>query len=195
MAINYFYIMTKKELRIKYKQLRNLLSNNDVEGMSLEIANQLVKMPIWEKKYFHVFLPIVEKKEIDTEFILHVLAGKDKEIVVAKSDFDCIGMTHFLLTDATKFKKNHYGVSEPVDGLVVPVAKIDVVFVPLLAFDKFGNRVGYGKGFYDVFLSECRPDALKIGFSFFEAEEEIEDVFEKDVKLDYCITPKAVYKF
>ena len=70
-----------------------------------------------------------------------------------------------------------------------------LIFVPLLAFDKFGNRVGYGKGFYDVFLSECRPDTLKIGFSFFEAEVEIEDVFEKDIKLDYCITPKAVYKF
>ncbi len=193
--INYFYIMTKKELRIKYKQLRNLLSNNDVEEMSLEIANQLVKMPIWDEKYFHVFLPIVEKKEIDTEFILHVLAGKDKEIVVSKSNFDCIGMTHFLLTDSTKFEKNQYGISEPVDGLEVPVAKIDVVFVPLVAFDIKGNRVGYGKGFYDVFLSECRPDTLKIGLSFFEAEEAIEDVFEKDVTLDFCITPNRIYEF
>jgi 5-formyltetrahydrofolate cyclo-ligase len=192
---NYFYIMTKKELRIKYKQLRNLLSNHDIEKMSLEIANQLVKMPVWEQKYFHVFLPIVEKKEVDTEFILHVLAGKDKEIVVSKSDFDYIEMTHFLLTDSTTFEKNQYGISEPVDGLIVPVEKIDVVFVPLLAFDKFGNRVGYGKGFYDIFLRECRPDTLKIGFSFFEAEEEIEDIFEKDIKLDYCITPNRVYEF
>ena len=195
MPINYFYIMTKKELRIKYKQLRNLLSNHYIEKMSLEIANQLVQMPIWEQNYFHVFLPIVEKKEIDTEFILHVLAGKDKEIVVSQSDFATITLTHFLLTDATKFKKNQYGISEPVDGLVVPVEKIDVVFVPLLAFDKFGNRVGYGKGFYDVFLSECRPDTLKIGLSFFEPEEAIEDVFEQDVTLDYCITPNRVYEF
>jgi 5-formyltetrahydrofolate cyclo-ligase len=187
--------MTKKELRIKYKQLRNLLSNHYIEKMSLEIANQLVQMPIWEQNYFHVFLPIVEKKEIDTEFILHVLAGKDKEIVVSQSDFATITLTHFLLTDATKFKKNQYGISEPVDGLVVPVEKIDVVFVPLLAFDKFGNRVGYGKGFYDVFLSECRPDTLKIGLSFFEPEEAIEDVFEQDVTLDYCITPNRVYEF
>ena len=193
--ISYFYIMTKKEIRIKYKQLRNLLSDKDVEKMSLEIANQLVKMPIWEQKYFHVFLPIIEKKEVDTEFILHVLAGKDKEIVVSKSNFDCIGMTHFLLTDSTKFKKNQYGISEPVDGLEVPVGRIDVVFVPLIAYDKVGNRVGYGKGFYDVFLSECRPDAVKIGLSFFEAEQVIEDVFEKDVKLDYCITPNTVYRF
>ena len=192
---NYFYIMTKKELRIKYKQLRNLLSNHDIEKMSLEIANQLVKMPIWEQNYFHVFLPIIEKKEVNTEFILHVLAGKDKEIVVSQSDFDCCGMTHFLLTDSTRFKKNHFGISEPVDGLVVPVEKIDVVFVPLLAYDKFGNRVGYGKGFYDVFLSECRPDTLKIGLSFFEPDEAVEDVFEQDVTLDYCITPNRIYEF
>ena len=192
---NYFYIMTKKELRIKYKHLRNLLSDHDIEKMSLEIANQLVKMPIWEQYYFHIFLPIVEKKEVDTEFILHVLAGKDKEIVVSKSDFDCIEMTHFLLTDSTRFKKNHFGISEPVHGLVVPIEKIDVVFVPLLAFDKFGNRVGYGKGFYDVFLNKCRQDTLKIGLSFFEAEEAVEDVFKQDVTLDYCITPNRIYEF
>jgi 5-formyltetrahydrofolate cyclo-ligase len=187
--------MTKNELRIKYKQLRNLLSNNDVEEMSLKIANQLVKMLIWEQKYFHFFLPIVAKKEVDTEFILHVLAGKDKEIVVSKSDFTTIKMTHFLLTDATKFAKNHYGISEPIDGLEVPVAKIDVVFVPLVAFDIKGNRVGYGKGFYDVFLSECRADTMKIGLSFFDAEEAIEDVFEEDVPLDFCITPNRIYEF
>jgi len=104
-------------------------------------------------------------------------------------------MTHFLLTDSTKFAKNKYGISEPVDGLEVPVAKIDVVFVPLLAFDKLGHRVGYGKGFYDTFLMECRPETLKIGLSFFEAEESIDDVWEGDRKLDYCITPKTIYKF
>lgn len=195
MPINYFYIMTKKELRTKYKQLRNLLSNNNIEKMSLEIANQLVNMAVWEQKYFHVFLPIVENKEVDTEYLLHILAGKDKEVVVSKSDFETRQMTHYLLTDATKFRKNNYNIPEPVDGLEVPVAKIDVVFVPLLAFDINGNRVGYGKGFYDVFLQECRPDALKIGLSFFEAEQTIADVFEKDVKLDFCITPNRIFKF
>ena len=195
MPINYFYIRTKKELRTKYKQLRNLLSNHDVEKMSLEIANQLLNMAVWEQKYFHIFLPIIENREVDTEYILHILAGKDKEVVVSKSDFETRQMTHYLLTDATKFRKNNYNIPEPVDGLEVPVTKIDVIFVPLLAFDINGNRVGYGKGFYDVFLKECRPDTLKIGLSFFEAEEAIDDVFEKDVTLDFCITPNRVYEF
>ena len=187
--------MLKKELRAKYKALRNQLSQNDLEEMSLAIANKVLTLPIWEKTYFHIFLPIMEHKEVNTEFILHLLSGKDKEIVISKSDFETRNMTHFLLTDNTKIKKNQYNIPEPVDGLEVPIHKIDVVFVPLLTFDKTGHRAGYGKGFYDKFLKECKPETIKIGLSFFEAEEKIEDVFENDVKLDYCVTPNGVYRF
>ncbi len=187
--------MLKKDLRQKYKALRNQLSENDLEEMSLAIANKVLTLPIWEKTYFHIFLPITEHKEVNTEFILHLLSGKDKEIVISKSDFETREMTHFLLTDNTKIKKNEYNIPEPVDGLEVPVSKIDVVFVPLLALDKTGHRAGYGKGFYDKFLKECTPETIKIGLSFFEAEELIEDVFENDVKLDYCVTPDEVYEF
>lgn len=186
---------TKKELRLQKKGLRKQLTETDIDELSLVIANKVLSLPIWEKTYFHVFLPIVEHKEVNTEFILHLLAGKDKEIVISKSDFETREMTHFLLTDNTKIKKNEYNIPEPIDGLEVPSSKIDVVFVPLLAFDTSGNRVGYGKGFYDKFLSECKPETIKIGLSFFEAETEITDVFEGDIKLDYCVTPEKIYKF
>ncbi len=185
----------KKELRLKSKTLRNALSENEIEEMSLAVANKILTLPIWEKTYFHIFLPITEQKEINTEFILHLLSGKDKEIIVSKSDFETRNMTHFLLTDNTRIKKNAYNIPEPVDGIEVPSHKIDVVFVPLLAFDKKGHRVGYGKGFYDKFLSECKPDVIKIGLSFFDPEELITDVFEGDVKLDYCVTPNEVHSF
>lgn len=196
--------MTKKELRLKYKTLRNQLSETELEEMSLAVANKLLVLPIWEKTYFHIFLPIIEQREVNTEFILHLLSGKDKEIIVSKSDFQTQNMTHYLLTDNTKIKKNEYNIPEPVDGLEVPVNIIEVVFVPLLAFDKIGNRVGYGKGFYDKFLGQCKPDTsvselakqtIKIGLSLFDAEEIITDVFENDVKLDYCVTPSKVYEF
>lgn len=185
----------KKELRLHYKNLRKDFSLDDLEEKSLAVANNLIQLPIWDKTYYHVFLPIEEQKEVNTEYVLHLLSGKDKEIVVSKSDFDTRGMTHFLLTDNTKIKKNEYNIPEPVNGLPVPSATIDVVFVPLLAFDLSGNRVGYGKGFYDKFLAECKPETIKIGLSFFEAETEIGDVFESDVKLDYCVTPEKVYNF
>lgn len=187
--------MQKKELRSKYKALRTQLSENELEEMSLTIANKLLLLPIWEKTYFHVFLPIAEQKEVDTELVLHLLSGKDKEIIVSKSDFETRNMTHFLLTDNTKIKKNEYNIPEPVDGIEVPSHKIDVVFIPLLAFDRQGHRVGYGKGFYDKFLSECKPGVIKIGLSFFEVEESIVDICETDVKLDYCISPTAIYEF
>lgn len=127
--------------------------------------------------------------------MLHLLSGKDKEIIISKTDFNTRNMTHFLLTDNTKIKKNEYNIPEPVDGIEVPSTKIEVVFIPLLAFDKNGHRVGYGKGFYDKFLSECKTETIKIGLSFFEAAALIEDVFEGDVQLDFCVTPDRVYKF
>jgi 5-formyltetrahydrofolate cyclo-ligase len=104
-------------------------------------------------------------------------------------------MTHFLLTDNTVLRKSSYHIPEPVDGIEINENKIDVVFIPLLAYDKLGNRVGYGKGFYDRFLAKCKPETLKIGLSFFEAENEISDVNESDIKLDYCVTPNKIYTF
>jgi 5-formyltetrahydrofolate cyclo-ligase len=187
--------MLKKILRTKYKALRSQLSETEMDEKSLAIANEILKLPIWEKTYFHIFLPITEHKEVDTEFILHLLAGKDKEIVISKSDFETRNMTHFLLTDNTQIKKNEYNIPEPVDGLEVPATKIDVVFVPLLTFDKKGHRVGYGKGFYDKFLSECKPETIKIGLSFFEPEELISDILDSDVILDYGVTPNVIYSF
>lgn len=187
--------MDKKELRLKYKRLRAELSREEVDEKSLLIANKLLGLPIWDKSYFHIFLPIVEMNEVDTETILHLLSGKDKNIIISKSDFESRDMTHFLLTDSTKIKKNQYNIPEPVNGIEIPDSKIEVVFVPLLAFDVTGNRVGYGKGFYDKFLTKCNPETIKIGLSFFEAEPVCSDVFESDIRLDYCVTPENVYSF
>jgi len=187
--------MTKTELRKTYKKLRKNLSENEVDNLSLAIANQLLKLPVWNYSFYHIFLPIEEQKEVNTDYILNILSGKDKNILISKSDFETGDMTHFLLTDNTVIKKNKYNIPEPVDGIEISNDKIEVVFMPLLAFDKQGNRVGYGKGFYDRFLSQCKSETLKIGLSFFEAEEEISGIFEGDIGLDYCVNPKMVFKF
>lgn len=187
--------MNKKELRIKYKALRKQTSNQDREEMSLAIANKILKLPIWENTYFHIFLSIIEHEEVNTEYILHILSGKDKEIILSKSDFETREMSHFLLTDNTKIRKNRYNIPEPTNGLEVATNNIQVVFVPLLTFDTTGHRLGYGKGFYDKFLAQCKPETIKIGLSFFEAEAFIEEVYESDIKLDYCITPTKIYQF
>ena len=187
--------MTKSELRRLYKQKRQELSLEVIDSYSLAIANQLLQLPIWDASFYHIFLSITEHREVNTDYILNILSGKDKNIVISKTDFKNLSMLHYLLLDTTVIKKNSWNIPEPVDGIEVNTDKIDVVFVPLLAFDRQGHRIGYGKGFYDKFLSECKPSTLKIGLSFFDAEETIKDVHTNDVALDFCVTPEKHYHF
>lgn len=187
--------MTKAELRKIYKQKRLDLSAFEIEEKSIAIANQCLNLPIWDKTYFHLFLSITSQKEVDTDMLLHVLQGKDKQVILSQSNFKDYSLKHILLTDATPLNINKYGIPEPQEGLEVPVEKVDVVFVPLMAFDKQGNRIGYGKGFYDRFLKRCRKDALKIGLSFFEVMKKSIEITEHDVALDFVVTPKSIYRF
>ncbi|MDP2687849.1 MAG: 5-formyltetrahydrofolate cyclo-ligase [Aequorivita sp.] len=184
----------KKTLRLKYKKLRENLSEESIEEMSLQIANQALHLPIWNKTYYHIFLPISAKKEVNTEYLLHILQGKDKSIVISKADFVSGEMKHFLLQENTVLKTSEYGISEPVSGIEISPEILEVVFVPLLAYDQIGHRIGYGKGFYDRFLAKCSPSTVFVGLSFFEAEPEI--FFEAtDVPLDFCVTPKKIVEF
>jgi 5-formyltetrahydrofolate cyclo-ligase len=185
----------KSELRKKYKALRQNLSQTQIEDFSLDIANQLLKLDVWNFSCYHIFLSIEEQKEINTDYILNILAGKDKNIVISKSNFEDFSMKHFLLTDNTKIKKNTYNIPEPIDGIEIKSSQLEVVFVPLLAFDNLGHRIGYGKGFYDRFLISCKPETLKIGLSFFEAEGKAFEASRNDIKLDYCVTPNEVFQF
>ncbi len=188
--------MDKATLRKLYKQKRKALTVDTVENWSIQIANQTLKLPIWKNIYYHLFLSITENKEVQTEFILQILHAKDKEIVVSKCDLKNVSMINYLLTDNTQLVKSKYNIPEPVDGIVVPENKLEVVFIPLLAFDIKGNRVGYGAGFYDNMLAKCKPNCIKVGLSFFEAEKDlIEDVFRNDIPLDYCVTPNQIYQF
>jgi 5-formyltetrahydrofolate cyclo-ligase len=69
-----------------------------------------------------------------------------------------------------------------------------MVLVPLLAFDKQGNRVGYGKGYYDRFLSTC-TNARSIGISLFQEPVSIDGLHEKDKSLNHVLTPQSILTF
>ncbi|AIZ40758.1 5-formyltetrahydrofolate cyclo-ligase [Cellulophaga baltica] len=186
--------MIKKGLRLTYTSRREKLSPDELIDSSISIANNLLQLPIWNKNNYHLYLSISEKKEIDTSFILSILQGKDKNVILSKM-LDSHTLQHYLLTDNTLIKKNKWNVPEPVDGIEIPAKSIDVVFIPLLAFDALGNRVGYGKGYYDKFLADCNENCLKVGLSFFEAADTITDILATDIKLDYCVTPNKTYTF
>ncbi len=187
--------MTKKELRRKYKTLRQNLSEAEIDDYSLAIANQLLTLDIWDFTFFQIFLTIEEQKEINTDYILNILAGKDKNTIISKSNFEDYTMTHYLLTDNIRIKKNSHNIPEPIDGIEIQTSQLEVVFIPLLAFDNVGHRIGYGKGFYDRFLAGCKPETIKVGLSFFEAEDESFEASKEDIRLDYCVTPSQVFQF
>jgi len=186
--------MDKSQIRKRYKKLRKELSETEVMDKSLLIANRCLELPIWEKQIFHLFLSLEDQNEVDTALILTLLQGKDKEVVVPKI-IDPEQLQHILLTDQTPFQKNPLGIPEPVSGIQIEPSKIDVVFVPLLAFDNKGNRIGYGKGYYDRFLARCKPECIKIGLSFYEVEQDSFPMEATDIPLDYCVTPEQLFRF
>jgi len=187
--------MNKSKLRATYKAQRTALSIAQRDQLSFDIANKTLELPIWDKTYYHIFLPIEKQKEVDTQYILHILQGKDKHIVVPKTVRATSALQHVLLMDNTRMELNEWGIPEPVTGIEIEVNKLDVVFIPLLAYDINGNRVGYGKGYYDAFLAHCKSDTLKIGLSFFLPEKKIEELLPTDVSLDYCVTASTIFEF
>ena len=185
--------VSKTALRSLFLKKRKALGAEDHEAQSFAIANQCLQLPIWELDYFHLFLPIQSKAEMDTTLLLTLLQGKDKQVILPK--VSGVALKHILLTDSTHIRKNSWGIPEPDQGLVIQPKQLDVVFVPLLAYDKKGHRIGYGKGFYDAFLAACKPEVIKVGLSFFLPVEAIQDVRPEDVRLDYCVHPNGIIDF
>lgn len=186
--------MKKKELRKKYTKLRDGLTPQQISEWSLDISDLLMNTFDFTNKLTHVFLPIFDKKEINTWLTVDRLMSIGK-VVVSRSNFEDLTMEHVLLENDIPIETSSYGIPEPVGGELISPDKLDYIIVPLLAFDKRGYRVGYGKGFYDSFFTNIKSDAVKIGVSFFEVEDEIEDTNELDIQLDYCLTPNKLYTF
>ena len=187
--------MNKKALRTLYKQKRAAISAEQQALLSQQIALQTLQLPIWDKQVFHSFLSIISFGEVDTSYLIRLLQEREKTLVVSRILMETVRMEHFLYDPNQIEANNKWHIPEPLGGIPIKSEEIEVVFVPLLAYDTAGNRIGYGKGFYDNFLGECKADTLKIGLSFFPPEPLIEDVREDDIPLDYVVTPEGVFKF
>jgi 5-formyltetrahydrofolate cyclo-ligase len=144
----------------------------------------------------HTFLPITKNKEVNTWIYINEFRPTSQRIAISRTDFARHEMTHYLFIGTEHIRENKMGIPEPISGQRVSVEEIDVVFVPLLGCDKLGNRVGYGKGYYDQFLSSLKKDIPRVGLCFFEPLNIVfEDVEEHDIPLTHCITPEKVYRF
>ena len=69
-------------------------------------------------------------------------------------------MENVCINSKTKFITNNWGIDEPISENTIETNKIDLVLIPLLAVDKNGNRVGYGKGFYDKMLQKSKTEII-----------------------------------
>lgn len=190
--------MDKQALRAYYLSKRSTVDDSTLARMNEEIKNQfLLFFHQLQVKIVHTFLPIAHKKEIDTRAIVEALKLKfpGLKVVVSKSDMKRREMISYLWEETTLLEINKWGIPEPVDGQLMDDLRIDLVLVPMLAFDTSGHRVGYGMGFYDRFLKKCRKDIIKVGLCLEPPVTVIPDTHPLDVTLDYCVTPERVYVF
>jgi 5-formyltetrahydrofolate cyclo-ligase len=189
--------MQKKEARKIFKEKRLHLSEAERSKLDdlLLIQFQSVKLPFVRSVLS--YWPIEENNEPDTHLFTEFLKFRNPELKICYPVSNFVTMTmHAVATDIdTPFEKRNLNIYEPEEGLTVTVGEIDMVLVPLLAFDETGYRIGYSKGFYDKYLAECRDDCIKTGFSYFAPIHSIDDRNEFDVPLDLCITPQNVYVF
>ncbi len=147
--------------------------------------------------YVLSYIPMTERNEATPQYFEETLREdyKDYQLCFPRTDFELPHMEAVLSDEEMQTAKNKYGVTEPINGTIIAPELLDIIFVPLAAFDTKGYRVGYGKGFYDRFIPRCRQDVVTIGLSFFEPVDEITDAHQFDVPLKYCITPHKLYEF
>ncbi len=187
--------MTKQALRKQYKEMRQGLSVLKKDKLEDLLLINFQKYKIETAGIILSYRPFTRYNEFDPHLIERFCAFRNPEVTIAFPVID-EEIFHVLATDEnTIFKTNVFGIEEPSAGKKLNAMDIDLVIVPLLAFDLKGYRVGYGKGYYDRFLKQCRKNTVKAGFSFFEPVQLIDDIDQYDIPLDVCFTPEKTYSF
>ena len=176
-----------------FKKQRSELTDNQVKILNKRIFKNLTTIKIWDNNFYHLYLSNDLNKEVETDKLINLLFDKNKRVFVPK----IIGkdLIHIEINKSTSYSKNPLGIREPVSSIKTDKDLFEVIFVPLLAFDKQGDRVGYGGGYYDKFLVNIKKNAITIGLSLFNPIDKIIDIEKHDIKLDYVVTPKTVYNF
>lgn len=174
--------MNKTDLRRKVKEKRQELNGEFIFQKSNIICEKVRKLFPDPDNVVFTYFPI--NNEVDTTLLFNYY----RNVFLPKTD----GKKMVFYRYEGKLKKGNFGVSEPLKTFqssenVTP----DLIIVPGVAFDKNKNRVGYGKGYYDSFLTEFK-DVPKIGVAFsFQIDEEISDVRADDIKLDRILTEEG----
>lgn len=189
--------MTKQELRKIYLEKRQSLSEAEYGQLNFQLyQNFFSAIDLSFIKVLHIFLPIISKHEPDTWLIIDRIRREFPHIRISipKVNNQKGELENFYFEGLHQLTTNEWGIQEPKQGIPAEPEKIDFVVVPLLAFDTRGYRVGYGKGYYDKFLSQCKPETRKVGISLFPPVEVL-PIDDWDVPLHSCVTAAEVFEF
>jgi 5-formyltetrahydrofolate cyclo-ligase len=189
--------MLKKELRSIYRQKRKALTPAEKNKLDDLLLIQFQTIPLPPIQSILAYAAIDENNEPPTDLMVDYLQYTIPGLQIAypKTDIITQEMQAILTDEHSFFEKTEWNIPEPIDGTTIAPEQLELIFIPLLTFDKQGYRVGYGKGFYDKYLADCPAGIIKIGISYFEPTDEITDRNNFDVPLSYCITPYNTYVF
>ena len=187
--------MKKSELRKLIKTNRKEMSKEDVKLFSDSIISHLMQAFEFQDRLVNLFLPIEKFNEIDLTTFKNKVETLGGKVCINKSNFETFELSPILWDDQLIIQENHFEIPEPINGKPLNIEDIDIVLVPLLAFTKKGHRLGYGKGFYDRFLSKTKSGCIHIGICHNDKHYQIDDISEKDIALGYLISPRGLRTF
>ena len=191
---------SKDHVRELYDLKRSMLPENARAEMDQKICALFLDAFAFEDiNVIHTYLPIQKRIEVDTYPIINALKENHPSIriVVPVTIMTDRLLKHFYWKPGDPLVENKWNIPEPDPDQSMPaeIQDFDLVVIPLMAFDLKGNRIGYGAGFYDRFLADCKDETMMVGLSHFPHEDQWITSEQYDIDLDYCITPERVYKF
>lgn len=179
----------KNEIRKHNKLMRSQLSEQEVAQKSRLVSNTFLESNIYKNcRCLMLYMPL--GNETDTSHIIKEAFNDGKKVVFPVTDAKTGVITPYYADGDTKFKVGAFSVTEPVTGKIARPEDIDVILVPGIAFDRKGNRVGFGKGCYDRLLKSTK--AIKVGYCYlFQICDEI-PAESHDIKMDYIVNEKGI---
>lgn len=183
----------KKRLRKKLLNRRKAIPEDEYQAASATIIAKVNQLPEFKRaETVHCYVSMNDRGEVDTHKLIRQLFSLGKRVVVPITHFEDGTLSHVILTSFEELKENKWGVLEPSGGEPIAPRELDLVLVPMVGGDERGNRIGYGKGFYDRFLSEV--SCPKVGLIFEQNIVERLPVNEFDVALDKIITEVRIIR-
>jgi 5-formyltetrahydrofolate cyclo-ligase len=182
-------MMTKKAIKKRILNMRGQLEAGMAKEMDAKINARLKALLCVH--HVMVYLPIGTECDI-FDFIRFLLANN--VIVAVPVCLENKSMRPALLFDLDcGLEKGKYGILEPKDRVFIDETKLDAVIVPGAAFDKKGNRIGSGMGYYDRFLPKTKTTCRKIGVCYeMQVVDELIPAVH-DFPMDMLVTEAAVY--